>query len=112
MEAKAIGMNGTRFNDAVLGSTDESVLVMEERIPVLVPGLTQVLTSKVHADRVVSESSLGSNKQECNVLLNEIHKDKVVAERSVGSKLEEFKVTEINCLTPLKSLSLYRLGKR
>ncbi|PHU07033.1 hypothetical protein BC332_23522 [Capsicum chinense] len=96
MEVKAIGKNGTRFNDAVLGSTDESVLVTEERIPVLIPGLTQVLTSEVHADRVVAESSLGSNKQECNVLLNEVHKDKVVAERSVGSKSEEFKVAELS----------------
>ncbi|KAJ8533061.1 hypothetical protein K7X08_015950 [Anisodus acutangulus] len=86
-EAKAIGKNGMALN--------ESILVEDEKVPVLVPGLTQVLTSEVHADKVVAESSVGSNSEELNVL-NEVHMDKVVVEGSVGSKSEEFNVTELS----------------
>lgn len=95
MEAKAIGKNGTAFIDEVLSSKNESILMVDERVPVLVPGLTQVLTSEVHTDKGVSESSLGSNSEEFNVLLNEVHVDKIVAEGSVGLKSEEFNVTEL-----------------
>ncbi|KAH0638316.1 hypothetical protein KY290_035607 [Solanum tuberosum] len=93
MEAKAIGKNMVASIDGVLSSKSESILVEDERVPVLVPGLTQVLTSEVHADKVVVESSqLGSNSEE----LNEVHMEKVVAEGSVGSKSEEFNVTELS----------------
>ncbi|KAL3327287.1 hypothetical protein AABB24_035117 [Solanum stoloniferum] len=92
MEAKAIDKNGVASIDGVLSSKNESILVADERVPVLVPGLTQVLTSEVHADKVVVESSLGSNSEE----LNEVHIEKVVAEGSVGSKSEEFNVTELS----------------
>lgn len=95
MEAKAIGENDMAFNDELLTSKNESILVEDERIPVLVPGLTQVLTSEVHSDNVVTESSLGSNSEEFNVLLSEVHMDEVVAEGSVGLKSEEFNVTEV-----------------
>ncbi|XP_049408215.1 uncharacterized protein LOC125871626 [Solanum stenotomum] len=91
MEAKAIGKNMVASIDGVLSSKNESILVADERVPVLVPGLTQVLTSEVHTDKVVVESSLGSNSEE----LNEVHMEKVVAEGSVGSKSEEFNVTEV-----------------
>ncbi|KAH0632170.1 hypothetical protein KY289_035112 [Solanum tuberosum] len=91
MEAKAIGKNMVASIDGVLSSKSESILVEDERVPVLVPGLTQVLTSEVHVDKVVVESSqLGSNSEE----LNEVHMEKVVAGGSVGSKSEEFNVTE------------------
>ncbi|KAK4730464.1 hypothetical protein R3W88_023452 [Solanum pinnatisectum] len=92
MEAKAIDKNGVASIDGVFSSKNESILVADERVPVLVPGLTQVLTSEVHADKVVVESSLGSNSEE----LNEVHMEKVVAEGSVGSKSEEFNVTELS----------------
>ncbi|KAK4706385.1 hypothetical protein R3W88_034080 [Solanum pinnatisectum] len=92
MEAKAIDKNGVASIDGVLSSKNESILVADERVPVLVPGLTQVLTSEVHADKVVVESSLASNSEE----LNEVHMEKVVAEGSVGSKSEEFNVTELS----------------
>ncbi|XP_006366357.1 uncharacterized protein [Solanum tuberosum] len=93
MEAEAIGKNMVTSIDGVLSSKSESILVEDERVPVLVPGLTQVLTSEVHTDKVVVESSqLGSNSEE----LNEVHMEKVVAEGSVGSKSEEFNVTELS----------------
>ncbi|XP_060202304.1 uncharacterized protein LOC132630745 [Lycium barbarum] len=97
MEAKAIGKNGMAFNDQVLSSKNESILVEDEKVPVLVPGLTKVLTSEVQTDKVVAESSLGSYSEGLNVVLNEAHMDKiVVAEDSVGSKSEEFNVTELS----------------
>ncbi|XP_055812608.1 uncharacterized protein LOC129882373 [Solanum dulcamara] len=96
MEAKVIGENDMAFNDELLSSKNESILVEDERIPVLVPGLTQVLTSDVHSDKVVAESSLGSNSEEFNVLLSEVHMDGVVTEGSVGLKSEEFNVTELS----------------
>lgn len=107
MEAKAIGEN-----EEVLSSKNESILVEEERVPVLVPGLTQVLTSVVHGDKVVVESSLGLKSEELNEIhmekvvesslgsnseeLNEVHMEKVVAEGSIGLKSEEFNVTELS----------------
>ncbi|KAG5583700.1 hypothetical protein H5410_044134 [Solanum commersonii] len=97
MEAKAIGKNMVASIDGVLSSKSESILVEDERVPVLVPGLTQVLTLEVHADKVVVESSLGSNSEE----LNEVHMEKVVAEGSVGSKSEEFNVTEEEVATDI-----------
>lgn len=96
MEAKAIGKNGLAFINEVLSSKNESILVADERVPVLVPGLTQVLTSEVHTDKVVAESSPGSDSDELNVLFNEVHMDKAVAEGSVGLRLDEFSVTELS----------------
>lgn len=106
MEAKAIGEN-----EEVLSSKNKSILVEDERVPVLVPGLTQVLTSEVHGDKVVVESSLGSKSEELNEIhmekvvesslgsnseeLNEVHMEKVVAGGSIGLKSEEFNVTEV-----------------
>ncbi|KAJ8550958.1 hypothetical protein K7X08_000328 [Anisodus acutangulus] len=95
MEAKAIGKNATAFNDEVLSTKNESILVADEKSPVLVPGLTQVFSSEVHGDKVVAESSLGSYSEEFNVL-NEVHMDKVVVEYSVGSESEEVNVTELS----------------
>ncbi|XP_015088740.1 uncharacterized protein LOC107031782 [Solanum pennellii] len=97
MEAKAIGKNMVATIDDVLSSKNESILVEDEQVPVLVPGLTQILTSEAHADKVVGKSSLGSNSEECNLLLDEAHTEKVVVEGSIGLKSEEeFNVTELS----------------
>ncbi|CAN4106111.1 unnamed protein product [Withania somnifera] len=96
MEAKAIGKNGMAFIDEVLSSKNESILVVDEGVPVLIPGLTQVLTSEVHADKVDAESLLGSDSEEIDVLSDEINRDRVVAKGYVGSKSEEFNVTELS----------------
>lgn len=96
MEAKAIGKNMEASIDDVLSSRNESILVEEEQVPVLVPGLTHILTSEAHANKVVGESSAGSNSEECNLLLDEAHTEKVVVEGSIGLKSEEeFSVTEV-----------------
>lgn len=91
IEAKAIGKNGMVFNNEVLSSKEESILVPRETVPVLVPGLTQVLDM----DKVIAETSLGSNSEEFNVLLDEVQMNKVVAEGPLGLKSEEFNVPEV-----------------
>ncbi|MCD7461251.1 hypothetical protein HAX54_045744 [Datura stramonium] len=96
VEAKGIGKNVVAFIDEVMSSKTESMLVADEKVPVLVPGLTQVLTSEVHADKAVAESSPRSDSEEVNVLLNEVHMDKAVAEGSVGLRSDEFDVTELS----------------
>lgn len=98
MEAKAIGENVV-----VLSSKNESILVEDERVPVLVPGLTQVLTSEVHADKVVVESSLGSNSEE----LNKVRMEKVVLESSVGSNSEELNEVHMEKVVVESSLGSY-----
>ncbi|XP_016480802.2 uncharacterized protein LOC107801903 [Nicotiana tabacum] len=92
IEAKAIGKNNMVFNNEVLNSKDESILIMHETVPVLVPGLTQVLDM----DKVIAETSLGSNSEEFNVLLDEVQMNKIVAEGSLGLKSEEFNVPELS----------------